>query len=329
MSYLFVSTGLLLLLLGGEIVVRGAVALAHRLNVSPLIVGLTIIGFGTSLPELVVCVNAATSGAPGLAVGNVVGSNIANTMLVLGCAALLAPIAVDPDGVRRDTIGMTIATIVFVGLGMTGGLLWIHGACLVIILVIYIFLTLWIDQQTGGAEGEHFRSEVKETGPPSLALPLASAFVVAGLAAVLGGAELLVGGATDLAQQFGVPNEIIGLTVVAVGTSLPELATGVVAAVRGHSEVCLGNVLGSNLFNLFGIAGVTALFAPLPFSDKLVSFDLWVLMGTAALLLPFIFTGRRISRLEGVALATLYVAYVTAQFSGLSGTFLASTGSVA
>jgi len=277
MTYFLIIAGFALLLFGGESVVRGSVALAQRLGVSPLIVGLTIVGFGTSLPEMVVSVNAALVGSPGLAVGNVVGSNIANILLILGVAAVIAPIAVHPGAVKRDLLGMSAATLVYVGLGMSGQIVFWQGVLMLIALMSYIGFTVWHDNKSNDEAAEMHRDEAAEMGEIPLRTVSIAGIIIVGLFAVVVGAEWLVTGATTLATEFGVPEEVIGLTVVAIGTSLPELATSIVAAYRGHSDVCVGNVLGSNLFNLFGITGVTALFAPLPFSDKIVSFDLWIL----------------------------------------------------
>ena len=319
MTYFWIIAGFSLLLFGGESVVRGSVALAQRLGVSPLIVGLTIVGFGTSLPEMVVSVNAVLIGSPGLAVGNVVGSNIANILLILGLAAVIAPIAVHPRGVKRDLLGMSAVTLVYVGLGMSGKIVFWQSALMLIALMSYIGFTVWHDNKSNNEVAELQREEAAEMGTiPMRTISIASIIVV-GLFAVVIGAEWLVSGATTLARDFGVPEEVIGLTVVAIGTSLPELATSIVAACRGHSDVCVGNVLGSNLFNLFGITGVTGLFAPLPFSDKIVSFDLWVLLAVTALIVPFMLTGMRIRRLEGSILLMLYVGFVASQFAGMSG----------
>ncbi|MFT5486189.1 MAG: cation:H+ antiporter [Paracoccaceae bacterium] len=319
MTYFLIIAGFALLLFGGESVVRGSVALAQRLGVSPLIVGLTIVGFGTSLPEMVVSVNAALVGSPGLAVGNVVGSNIANILLILGVAAIIGPIAVHPAAVKRDLVGMAVVTLIYVGLGMSGQIVFWQGALMLIALMSYIGFTVWHDNKTNDEAAEMHRDEAAEMGTIPLRTVSIAGIIIVGLFAVVVGAEWLVTGATTLATEFGVPEEVIGLTVVAIGTSLPELATAVVAAYRGHSDVCVGNVLGSNLFNLFGITGVTALFAPLPFSDKIVSFDLWVLLAATALIIPFMLSGRRISRLEGSILIVLYVGFVASQFLGMSG----------
>jgi cation:H+ antiporter len=319
MTYFLIIAGFALLLFGGESVVRGSVALAQRLGVSPLIVGLTIVGFGTSLPEMVVSVNAALVGSPGLAVGNVIGSNIANILLILGVAAVIAPIAVHPGAVKRDLLGMSAATLVYVGLGMSGQIVFWQGVLMLIALMSYIGFTVWHDNKSNDEAAEMHRDEAAEMGEIPLRTVSIAGIIIVGLFAVVVGAEWLVTGATTLATEFGIPEEVIGLTVVAIGTSLPELATSIVAAYRGHSDVCVGNVLGSNLFNLFGITGVTALFAPLPFSDKIVSFDLWILLAATAIIIPFMLTGRRISRPEGIVLLILYVSFIASQFVGMSG----------
>jgi cation:H+ antiporter len=319
MTYFLIIAGFALLLVGGESVVRGSVALAQRLGVSPLIVGLTIVGFGTSLPEMVVSVNAALVGSPGLAVGNVVGSNIANILLILGVAAVIAPIAVHPSAVKRDLLGMTAVTLIYVTLGMMGQIVFWHGVAMLIALFCYIGFTVWHDNKSNDAVADLHREEAEEMGVIPLRTVSIGGIIIVGLFAVVVGAEWLVTGATTLAKEFGVPEEVIGLTIVAIGTSLPELATSIVAAYRGHSDVCVGNVLGSNLFNLFGITGVTALFAPLPFSDKIAGFDLWVLLAATALIIPFMLSGRRISRLEGSILLVLYFGFIASQFYGMSG----------
>jgi cation:H+ antiporter len=319
MTYFLIIAGFALLLFGGESVVRGSVALAQRLGISPLIVGLTIVGFGTSLPEMVVSVNAALVGSPGLAVGNVVGSNIANILLILGVAAIIAPIAVSPGAVKRDLLGMSAVTLVYVGLGMSGQIVFWQGALMLIALMSYIGFTVWHDNKSNDEVAELHREEAAEMGTIPLRTVSIAGIIIVGLFAVVVGAEWLVTGAKTLAMEFGVPEEVIGLTVVAIGTSLPELATSIVAAYRGHSDVCVGNVLGSNLFNLFGITGVTAMFTPLPFSDKIVSFDLWILLAATALIIPFMLSGRRISRFEGSILLVLYVGFIASQFLGMSG----------
>ena len=317
MLYVEIVAGFALLLVGGEAVVRGAVGLAQKLGVSPLIIGLTIVGFGTSLPEMVVSVNAAIVGSAGIAIGNVVGSNIANTLMILGVSAVLAPIAVHPKAVSRDTMCMVAATLVFCALSLTGELNSWHGVAMLILLAAYIGFTVWHDDKTHDAVAELHREEAEEIEKVELKTPYVIAIILIGMFAVVAGAEWLVDGASGLARQMGVPDEIIGLTIVAIGTSLPELATSFAAAWRGHSDVCVGNVIGSNIFNLFGIAGITTLFAPLPFSDQIIGFDLPCLVLATVIILPFMLTGLRINRIEGGILFALYGVYLTSQFVGM------------
>jgi cation:H+ antiporter len=323
MAFFQILSGFVLLFVGGEFVVRGAVALANRFGVSPLVIGLTIVGFGTSLPELWVSLNAALGGSPGIAVGNIVGSNMANMMLVMGCAALICPIMVNPVAVRRDAGFMLAVTVIFIAIGMTGIVSALEGLAMVVMLLGYLGYSLWRDTRANDAAAALHREEAEElTGRPR-ALWVCLIELLGGFIAVGVGADLLVDGATTLARAAGVADEVIGLTVVAVGTSLPELATSIVAAYRGHSDVCLGNILGSNIFNLFGIMGVTAMAIPVPFPDQIVQFDLWALLFVSVLLIPFMMSGRRICRIEGGVLLALYAGYVTAQFLGVGGVIAA------
>lgn len=326
MAVIQILGGFVLLFVGGEFVVRGAVALANRFGVSPLVIGLTIVGFGTSLPELWVSLNAALGGSPGIAVGNVVGSNMANMMLVMGCAALMCPIMVNPAAVRRDASFMLAVTVIFIAIGMTGTVSALEGLAMVVMLLGYLGYSLWRDTKDNDAAAALHREEAEELAGRPRALWISLIELLAGFAAVGYGADLLVDGATTLARAAGVADAVIGLTVVAVGTSLPELATSIVAAYRRHSDVCLGNVLGSNIFNLFGIMGVTALAVPVPFPEQILQFDLWALLFVSLLLIPFMLSGRRIGRVEGGVLLALYAGYVTAQFLGVGGVVAAVTG---
>lgn len=319
MTSISVAAGLVFLFVGGELVVRGAVALAQRYNVSPLVIGLTIVGFGTSLPELVVTLNAALAGSTGLAVGNVIGSNMANMMLILGTAAIIFPIAVTPDAVRRDGLFMVAVTVMVVAFGMGQRIDWMHGTAFVVILLSYIGYSLWRDNRANDAAAALHREEAEElVGLPSKMWSMVSAILL-GFVVLILGANWLVDGATTLARGAGIPEEVIGLTLVAVGTSLPELATSIVAAYRGHSDVCLGNILGSNIFNLLGILGVVAIVVPVPFAAKIIGFDLWVLLIVSVLLIPFMLSGGRITRLEGIALLGFYAVYIGFQFAGIGG----------
>ena len=313
MTILSLVAGFILLLVGGETVVRGSVALARRFAVPPLVIGLTVVGFGTSLPELIVSINAALTGAPGIAVGNVIGSNVANMMLILGLAALIFPFAANPDAVRRDSLVMAAFTAVFIIVALGGSAGAGEGALMIGALVAYIGFCLW---QGAGADGvsQRRQEEAESMGALPTRLWLMSLFVAGGLLALAAGAELLVNAATVLARDAGVADEVIGLTLVAVGTSLPEIATAVVAAWRRQADICLGNVIGSNIFNLFGILGATALVVPVPFSMKIVDFDLWVLGGMTLILVRLLLLGRPLRRRIGVLLLIVYATYILFQF---------------
>ena len=313
-TILLTLAGFVLLLLGGEAVVRGAIRLAPRMNVSPLMIGIVVVGFGTALPELAVSIDAALRGSPGLAVGNVIGSNIANSMMVLGIAAVIYPVVVDPRALRRDTVALIGSTLAFTGIGFfVGQITWWHGAMMVSALGVYITWTVRRDTgfQASG-QGQEAETQPRAGTPPA---PASFLLLAAGLAAVLIGAECVVRGAVRLATELGVSEEVIGLTLIALGTSLPEIATSFVAAWRGRTELCLGNVIGSNLFNILGIAGVTALVAPLPFAERIIDFDLWFLLGTTAFMVLAMMASRRIGRLGGLVLSATYCAYIMAQFT--------------
>lgn len=287
---------------GGEALVRGAVALAERLGVSPLLVGLTVVGFGTSTPELVTSLQAAFQGSPGIAVGNVVGSNIANILLILGIAALLSPVAVSRNAFRRDGAALILATLATMVIVLSGTLGRVGGAVLVLGLVTYIVVAFRLER-SAPAEA------VEEPASPAMPLGRAVLFAVGGIAITILGARFLVDAATTLAAAAGVSDAVIGLTVVAVGTSLPELVTAVMAAIRKQGDIAFGNVIGSNIYNVLGILGVTALARPLEVPAEIAGFDIWVMGAATALVAVVAVTGWRVSRGEGGLLVALYVAY--------------------
>ncbi len=312
MTFTLIAIGLVLLPAGGELVVRGSIRLSRMLNISPLVVGVIVIGFGTSLPEVVVSINAAVSGSPGLAVGNVVGSNIANSLLVIGLPALFAPVIVDTRAVLRDGVGLLGVTIVFVGICLYGVLNAWMAITLLALLCAYIVIATRTGSESGAQlpksrVGEETADEQKQEKIHFIKTLL---IVLAGFFAIAAGAECLVSGAVELARRLGVSNEVIGLTIVAIGTSLPELVTALVAAYRRQSDLSLGNVLGSNVFNLAGVAGVTGLVVPLPISESIAQYDVWVLAGTTVLLFIFMWSHYRISRVEGGILFAGYCVYI-------------------
>lgn len=302
MTIVLLLAGLILLLVGGEVLVRGASALAERFGMPPFVVGVVVVGFGTSMPEMVTSIEAALIGAPGIAVGNIVGSNIANILLILGLSALVAPIAVDRAVLRRDGVVALAAAMLCLVLGALGGIDRLTGALLVAGLVAYIYVTIRHPADTGDTAADE-----PAPRPNALhALVLASA----GLAVLMLGADLLVTAAVALARTSGVSESVIGLTVVAIGTSLPELATSLVAAMRRQADIALGNILGSNIYNVLGILGTTALVQPVPMPADIASTDVWVMISATLLLLVFATTGCRICRFEGASFLALYGGYL-------------------
>jgi len=296
--------------------VRGAVGLSRRAGISPLVVGLMVVALGTSAPELVVCVNAALSGAPGIAFGNVVGSNIANIMLILGASALIAPIVCGPRQVfLRDTLAMLAATALFIALTLTGVIVAWQGGVMVTLLAGYLLWSYWREKSGQDPADVHVDEVADLDSFRMTPVAVIATLVLGGLVGVVWGADLLVDGAVGLARAFGVPDTVIGLTMVAIGTSLPELATAGMAAWRGHNDVAVGNVVGSNVFNLLGSMGATALVAPVPAPAQVIAVDVWVMAASALVLLPFVLAGGRITRPAGVAFLALYGLYVAWQFS--------------
>ncbi|MGB0576627.1 MAG: calcium/sodium antiporter [Alphaproteobacteria bacterium] len=315
MNLLITIGGLALLLFGGEALIRGAVGLARRAGISPFIVGLTIIGFGTSAPEMVVSVDAALSGSPGIAVGNVIGSNVANILLIVGAAALFVPLAVHPDALKRDGMMMAFATILFIAIALMGTASWYHGVIALTVLVAYLGYSIWSDRRgiDAAAQMHSDEGELLQSGLPDKMWAMLLALAI-GLVALVAGSRFAVIGASAIAREAGISEEVIGITLVAFGTSLPELATAMVAAARKQADVCIGNVIGSNIFNLLGITGAAAIAAPLPFSASVVTFDIWVLAAVTILFMWFMLTGRRIQRWEGGVLLLLYFTYISLHF---------------
>lgn len=315
--WLFV--GLVLLTVGGEALVRGALAAARRMGVSPLLAGLVIVGFGTSAPELVVSLQAAVKGTPEIAVGNVIGSNIANILLILGISAVIMPLVTHIQSLRRDGLTMLFATLLFMGLASFGGLARWEGALMVAVLAVYLVWAYRTEREDSNSpEAELHKAESEEIEVVPMSVPMTLLATVGGLAMLIYGADRFLLGAIGLGQTLGVPEAIIGLTVVAVGTSLPELAVSIVAAVRKHADVAVGNIIGSCIFNLLSILGIAALVTPLPLTGRLFSIDQFVMLAATAALLLFLFFGLRLSRLKGALLLAGYVIYIAAMF-GLQG----------
>ncbi|WP_333807926.1 calcium/sodium antiporter [Phenylobacterium sp.] len=305
-----IIAGLALLALGGEGVIRGAVGVARRLGLSELLIGLTLVGFGTSSPELITSIDAALVGSPGIALGNVIGSNIGNILLILALVLLIKPIAVNPAAVGRDGVIALVVSIGLAALALTfGELNRMIGLLLLAGLAVYVF-TVWRIESRGGAAAEVHVESSHTHAPAPQALWVSALFVTAGLGLLMLGANLLVTGAVATARIAGLSETVIGLTIVAIGTSLPELVATLAAALKGRSDVAFGNIVGSNIYNILGILGLTALIHPLPIPKDVGLLDWGALIGSAALLLVFALTGRRLTRLEGVAFLAAYAAFV-------------------
>ncbi len=309
MDFVFVALGLFVLVGAGDVLVKGAVNLALRLGIPALVVSLTIVAFGTSAPELLISIQAVLEDAPGIALGNVVGSNIANVLLVLGVPALLVGLKTADCDSQRSYIQMLVATVLFISVCFLGPITWMHG----LMLLAGLSYMLWDAFAEARA---HKRAqatpdlEEPEGADPDMSWAKIGVFLGLGLLGLPLGADLLVDSAVNIATAFGVSETVIGLTLVAFGTSLPELAAVLAAAFRGHSDVALGNVIGSNMFNLLAIIGVASLFGDMAVPRGLLHFDLWVMGGASLVLIPFVFLSWNITRLWGALLTAFYLSYL-------------------
>lgn len=308
MTYVLFLVGLVLLVLGAEGFVRGASSIARKLGVSPLLIGLTLVGFGTSAPEMVISIDAALANAPGLAMGNIVGTNSANVLLILGLGAAITPIAVHRSVLRRDGAMLAIATLAAVVVVLLGALSRLAGAVFLVLLAVYVVRAYIADHRAvaAGPKTKIGAGEPAETMQTWLAVLMA----IGGLAMILVGARLLVDSAITIATILGVSDTLIGLTIVAVGTSSPEIAITVLSALRRQMDLALGNVIGSNIFNILGVLGVTALVQPLVVPPEIAQVDIWVMAGSTLALLLAAYTGARIGRREGWAFLLAYAAYL-------------------
>jgi cation:H+ antiporter len=312
---LMILGGLVLLFFGGEGLIKGAVSLARNFGLSKLLVSAVIVGFGTSMPEMTVSVGAALKGASDIAIGNVVGSNIANILLIVGVAAILYPIFISGVAVKRDTFVMLGASLVLCGFAKVGMIGFLAGLLMFTALISYIVWSYTQDKKGGAETVQHIEEDIE--GEPKLSLGKAWIFVFAGLGLLVGGAYFLVEGAVSIARDFGISEAVIGLTIVAVGTSLPELATAVVAAYRKHSDMIIGNILGSNIFNILSILGVTAMISPITVTTQIASYDVWFMLGVAVLLSTYLLRGLTIGRISGIAMLLAYCGYTTWLYMGM------------
>jgi cation:H+ antiporter len=303
LTYLLFAVGLVALFFGGEYLVKGASAVARRFSLSPMLIGLTIVGFGTSTPELLVSVQAALEGQPGIAIGNVLGSNIANILLILGISALIAPLIIPFDRLKNDLFIMVGVSALLWWMMLDGGLSRIEGVGMLIGIVAYVAFSIW----TGSG---HANEGDTSPLPPQWQ---SWAMIVGGLVVLMVGARLLVDSAVEIASSFGISEAIIGLTIVAVGTSLPEMATSVIAAVRGQREIAVGNIVGSNIYNILGILGITSVLTPImgdEMDPRFLAADMPWVLGTAVGLTVLAFVFKGVPRVVGAVLLVAYGAYV-------------------
>ena len=306
---MFVIAGLALLIAGGESLVRGAGTLASRAGVSPLVIGLVVVSAATSAPELAVSIGAVLNGEPDIAVGNVIGSNIANVLLILGVAAVLSPLVIKRQLIRFDMPVMLALSILLLLVSLDGVLSFLDGLLLFGVVALHAFASVVVGKREV-ANSLAEQESLPLNGKP-VSLWLAIVLVFAGIGILVGGSQLLVVGAVNIATALGVSSLVIGLTVVAIGTSLPELATAVVAIRKGETDMAVGNIVGSNLFNIGLVLGIPAMIFGdgIPISNAVIAIDLPLMLATAVALLPVAFTGFVIARWEGAAFVALYVSY--------------------
>ncbi len=318
MDFILVIAGLVILLVAGDFLVKGAVSLSLRIGIPPLIVGFTIVGFGTSAPELLISVQSALEGSPGIALGNVVGSNIANILMVLGVPALIFTMDTRRTDSRRTYLQMITASLIFVGLCYAGPLHYWQGIVLLGMLAMMLGDAYFCARRhKKGVNIDNVTSEELselEDADPNMPIWQMAGYTFAGLIGLPFGADILVEGAQRIAADFGVSEEVIGLTIVAIGTSLPELATTVAAGFRRQADVAMGNVIGSNMFNLLAIMGVTAFFGPLPIADQFFQIDFWVMLGASAILALFVFFPLKLARIWGFLFLAAYCGYMVTLF---------------
>ena len=321
--------GLLLLYFGAEFLVAGSSALALTFGVKPLVVGLTVVAFGTSSPELLVCLTAAiehTAATDAISIGNIIGSNIANIALILGCASLIRPIKVTEQAVKREYPLMLAASVLLVLLivfdspdqtlsRLDGGLL-VTGMAGYLLYSYFTAIFADDDEADAGPSGEQVSEleEIEEPAPEEESTPKQAGKILLGIVGLAVGAYLMVESAVAIAHTFDVPELVIGISIVALGTSLPELATSIIAAVRDESDISVGNVIGSNLFNILLVLGTVSLIAPISVKERVLDFDLWMMMGVSIGIWPILRSGRQISRGEGIGMLVIYTGYIIMLF---------------
>jgi len=306
LALFFILVGFVLLIGGAEYLVRGAVAIANKLKIPSIIVGLTIVAFGTSTPEFVVSIKAALNGVGGISIGNIVGSNIANILLILGVAGVISSVTCEKKTFLRDWGFMMFTTLLFVVFALSGKFVFWHGLIMLAVLIGFIVFNYFNSKDT--PDDSETQSSLANKNWFVVVV-----ITVIGLLAILYGSELLVKGAVNLAKIFGVSEAIIGLTIVAIGTSMPELATTVVASIRKQNGVALGNVVGSNIWNIVFIMGATSTIVDVEVVRQIMVYDIWVMLFATVVLLPIMMTQSKLNRIEGWLFLLLYTGYITSQ----------------
>jgi cation:H+ antiporter len=312
-TFLLLGIGLALLILGADLLVKGSSRIASVVGISPLVVGLTVVSFGTSAPELAVSIQSTLNGVPDIAIGNVVGSNIFNVLFILGLSAVITPLVVNQQLLKIDVPIMIAFSIIVYLMSYNGVIGRLEGFILFGSLIAYtVFLIIQSRKETKSIQEEYSKEfELKEKSPKVVLLSIV--FVIVGLGLLILGSNLLVDSAVTIAQSLGLSKLIIGLTIIAIGTSLPEVATSVVASFKGETDIAVGNVVGSNIFNLLSILGLTSILSPvgIQVAASAISFDIPVMTAVAIACLPIFFTGNSISRWEGFVFLFYYIAYTS------------------
>ena len=300
MVYLLLLVGVLLLLIGGDFLVKSAASLAKKLNISPFLIGVTVVSFGTSAPELIVSLKAAFNGSSGIAIGNVIGSNVANLALVLGITVLIRPVVLDSKKLQFAWFAMLVASLMFFGFSLDGILDRLDGFFLITGLILFLILSI-------RKRDDSFADEELEKTLKTNLIPV---YFILGATGLYYGSELLVDNAITIAKSFGISEFIIGVTVVALGTSLPELVTSVIAILKGQSSISVGNLIGSNVFNIFAVLGITSAVNPLEADSFLIAIDLPIMLGVTLLTGVFLMVSKQLGRIEGLLLITIYIIYI-------------------
>ena len=305
MEYVMVIGGLIILIAGGELLVRGASAVALKFNISPFIVGMTVVAFGTSAPELLVSLSSALDNHPDIAIGNVIGSNISNIALVLGATALVFPVAIQRNIIRQDWPLLLLATLLFWYFGSDNKLVFWEGVGLFAILLFFILKTILSTKK-----GQQEISDDVDLEAVNEPIWRTAAMLLLGFPALVYGSNWLIDGAVKIAQNFGVSEMIISLTIVAIGTSLPELVTSIMAARKKETDIAIGNIMGSNIFNILCILGITSMVTDVPVSQEVLDRDIYWLLGITVLLLPMMVLRKNVNRVEGLILLTVYASFL-------------------